>query len=1188
MAETYISLIKATNWVDLSPEHTQLRQTLESDIANTCCGNEYRQPIMLQGAFGIGKTTTLNYLFHYAWEVLKVPTFHILLSDLVEIIKTTAKDQGVEQIQNEDLGRIIKSAIDDQIEKLKNSDWTSLTNVMFPDFISLDEEHPLTLNEYLKGFNPVEIDACIDDQTKQILSNGFTQDVIKEAINSQNVPLLLIDEFESKFTELKRVVTSSGGGILRALFDQVVSNKPFYLIIGNGPGSAYEISKEQGTEESTDNEAASERRLKSLQIPFPTVSLLQDKLLRNEPKGYANFIWWTSRCRPGQIKRLHDTIDYQVYSKLAFHDFITKSIFSKPIDGTGNDAVKYLKTEYFNNIDSQLWTMLSTWLLNFEPCKLTVTRDYRNALMSCPDTFFVSDETVHIDKISVCLQKDICKYLKEKQDKGMYVRVDYLKNLHKYFCYVLGACSNSNGEIAFKTPNKRYEESFANSFAIPLLEIVYDLISQYEDDNDSSFKQTKDFILDCIKWTETAIEERDLNLKYDETFQLFDYNNCTLRDKDEVNIQFSLSAIRQIIEQPIGDPRLKYKDISLDILLPNVNLNSASIIYAEKQNCKIIFVPILDEGKMQTYLKRVKQYVDNNKLRLLHHGKETMKIVFLGHYDDKDLFADSLIKTTSGDLTPLGKMNKLEVDSYDEYNFKFGGKTCDFIDSIVKISIIGVAKGEIKTSNSDCSYDIEEAMRTIGSSVWSTRKEERRTIEHYSKLVTEGENCTIDTICKNSKSHFMSSMESLICPLSRYNSSLDFDLLSLFDENTMTYESLSRFVSMMYIVEHAQKIEEVSPNLVELLKLVGVRSSKLYFEPRVDESAVHQSYHLDEIYNILRDKEKTQFLLKHIDTESDFYSAINDFTSMIADEKVASNITHGYIKFLKNDISGHWIGEYNSVMSNYSATEGDILMRLSYAFAVSKSVDYSKLRQETVSRIDAALQHIQTKRTELVESIAELKDDLFPVGSRGNGDPLAGYMQVLQHVIALCKLIKTELSTDTDSLSTYLILETLTWRIENMKTSMNTLCGQLKDIADRISRKRDEIRSKYQVPVDALLKDKLVALLVNETDPIGTIKPPFDNDIFWRKYAWKVGSSDKLKYVLFDKNPSPNDKEAHFKIEEVDVIRKSIESIYVDLCNSAFKPIHELCIEKVNQVQAYKTMQEYVTNLINNPHNDTN
>ena len=1188
MAETYISLIKATNWVDLSPEHTQLRNTLEDDIANTCCGNEYRQPIMLQGAFGIGKTTTLNYLFHYAWEVLRVPTFHILLSDLVEIIKTTAKQNNVEQIQNEELGRIIKKVIDEQIEKLKNEDWATLTKVMFPDFMSLDDENPLTLEEYLKGFAPVEIDADLDEETKRLLSVGFTEEVIKTAINSNHVPLLLIDEFESKFTELKRVVTSSGGGILRALFDQVVSNKPFYLIIGNGPGSAYEISKEQGTEENTDNEAASERRLKSLQIPFPTVSLLQEKLLRDEPKGYANFIWWTSRCRPGQIKRLHDAIDYHVYSKLPFHDFITKSIFSKPIDGSGNDAVKYLKTEYFNNIDSQLWPLLSNWLLNFEPYKLSVTRDYRNALMSCPDTFFVSDETVQIDKIAVCLQKDISKYLKEQQDNGLYVRVDYLKNLHKYFCYVLIACSNSNGEIAFKTPNKRYEESFANAFVTPLLEIVYDLISQYEDDNDISFKQTKDFILDCIKWTENAIEDRELNLKYDETFQLFDYNNCTLRDKDEVNIQFSLNTIRQIIEQPIGDPRLKYKDISLDILLPEVNFNNGTIVYAKKQDCQIVFVPILDDEKIQSYLKRIKQYVDNKKEYLLHHGKETMKIVFLGHYDEREHFADTLLKNNLGELSPLGKMNKLEVDLYEEYNFKFGGKSCDFIDSIVKITIIGVMKGELKNALSDNSYDIEEAMRTIGSSLWSSRKEERRTIEHYSKLVTEGENCTIDTICKNSKAHFVSAMENMICPLNRYNSNLDFDLYSLFDENTITYDSLSRYVCLMYIVEHANKIEEVSPTLLELLKLVGVRSSKLYFEPSVEDSAVHLSYHLDQIYSILRDKEKTQYLLKHIDTNSDFYTSIKDFSSMMVDDKISSNLTHGYIKFLKYEISGHWIGEYNSVMSSYSATEGDILMRLSYAFAVSKLVDYKKLKQETINRIDSALQHIQTKRTEIVESVAEIKDDLFPVGSRSYGEPLAGYMQVLQSVIGLCKLIKTELATDQDSLSTYLILETLTWRVENMRTPMNTLCGQLKDIADRISRKRDEIRSKYQVPVDELLKDKIVSLLVNETEPIGTIKPPFDNDILWRKYAWKVGASDKLKYVLFDKNPSPKDKEAYFKVEEVDVIKKSIESIYDDLCNSAFKPIHDLCIEKVNQVQAYKTMQEYVTNLINNVSDDTN
>ena len=149
MAETYISQIKSTEWVDLSNEHKRIRTTLEHVIENTCCSNGYSQPIMLQGAFGIGKTATLNYLFHYAWEVLKVPTFHLLLSDLVDIIKEVAKQQGVDQIQNEDLGLIIKNTIDNQIQKLKNEDWSNLTNVMFPEFTSMDIEHPLVLETYL-------------------------------------------------------------------------------------------------------------------------------------------------------------------------------------------------------------------------------------------------------------------------------------------------------------------------------------------------------------------------------------------------------------------------------------------------------------------------------------------------------------------------------------------------------------------------------------------------------------------------------------------------------------------------------------------------------------------------------------------------------------------------------------------------------------------------------------------------------------------------------------------------------------------------------------------------------------------------------------------------------------------------------------------------------------------------------
>lgn len=1185
MADTYISLIKATKWVDLSDEHKQLRASLENDIATTCCGKEYNQPIMLQGAFGIGKTTTLNYLFHYAWEVLKVPTFHILLSDLVEVVKNAAVEQGVEKIQNELLVKIIKNVLDGQINKLKTEDWSKLTNLWFPDFTSMDEDTPLSLDDYLLDFAPVKIDADIDEDTKKAFSKGFTKEVILEAINSSNKPLLLIDEFESRFTDLKNVLTSSGGGILRALFDQVVSSKPFYLIIGNGPGSAYEISKEQGNEDSTDNETAGNRRLKPRQIPFPTIKLLQQKFMHDEPKGYVNFVWWVSRCRPGQIQRLHDSLDYVNCSKLDFSDFITKPIFSEPIDGTGNDAVKYLKTEYFNKIDSRLWKHMGEWLLNFGPCTYKITRDDREALMSCPDTFFVSEDLVEADKILVALQKDLSRYLKEKQDSGFYPRVDYLKNIHKYFSYVLSACSDEDGNVIFKTPNKRFEESFANAFAIPLFEIVYDLISQYEDDNDTGFKQTKDFVLDCIKWTEKAIDNRDLNLKFDETFRLYEDCYCNLRPDSEVHIQFSLNAVRNMIEQPVGDPRLKYKDIALENLLSEIPMSKAGIVLAHKNNCKILFVPQFEEDRMSSYIVRVKQYVVSNMPNLLHRGKDTMKIVFLGNYDGIEDLRKELLTEANEELSPIGIMNKLSIDTFDSYNFNFGSRTCDFIDSIVKITIIDSYKTELSNMSSDNSYDIESSIHEIGASKW-IRKEDRRTIEHYSKLVLEGDNSTVSTIEKDAKNRFMSSMEQLICPVDRYNDYSNFDLSTLFDENTQTYEPLSKFVCLLYIIEHAGN-ESVSPSLLEFLRIVGLRSSKLYFEPRTEDSAVHQSYHLDEILKILNDKERTCSLLKNVDVSSDFYNRISAFTTMLVDENLNSKLPHSFIKFIREDISNHWISEYNSVMSNYSSSEGDILIRMAYAIAVSKLVNYEQLRKETEERLSLASQYIQEKRTQIIDSLSDFKEDLFPVGTRRSGDPLAGYMQIIQSVLNLCRLIKKELVEDGASLSTYLLLETVSWRIENMKTSINTLCSQVVDLSNRLTQKRENIRAKYQVPIDDMLKDKLVSLLVNESEPIGNIKPPFDKDILWRKYAWKIGALDKIKYILFDMNPSPKDTAGYFKLEDIESIKKSIESIYSEMVNDCFIPIQDLCSEKCNEIDSYQKMLNYVSNLINNVQDDS-
>ena len=115
----YIPLIKRTEWIDLSNEHKRLRETVEKDLREGCCENGNIQPIMLQGAFGIGKTTTLYYLFHYCWEILKAPAFYMPLAKIVDEVKKVAETLESRKVENHRLCLIIKKMIDEQMGKLK-------------------------------------------------------------------------------------------------------------------------------------------------------------------------------------------------------------------------------------------------------------------------------------------------------------------------------------------------------------------------------------------------------------------------------------------------------------------------------------------------------------------------------------------------------------------------------------------------------------------------------------------------------------------------------------------------------------------------------------------------------------------------------------------------------------------------------------------------------------------------------------------------------------------------------------------------------------------------------------------------------------------------------------------------------------------------------------------------------------
>jgi len=91
-------------------------------------------PIMVKGAFGIGKTATLHYMFHYAWAELRVPAFFVNLEDIVVEIKKHLSNNDLVKLPNKDVSKMIGDLLSKQIDILKtsNPDEINGNQIYFP------------------------------------------------------------------------------------------------------------------------------------------------------------------------------------------------------------------------------------------------------------------------------------------------------------------------------------------------------------------------------------------------------------------------------------------------------------------------------------------------------------------------------------------------------------------------------------------------------------------------------------------------------------------------------------------------------------------------------------------------------------------------------------------------------------------------------------------------------------------------------------------------------------------------------------------------------------------------------------------------------------------------------------------------------------------------------------------------
>ena len=1097
----YIPLVKQTKWIDLSNEHKRLREEVEKDLRKGCCEKGNIQPIMLQGAFGIGKTNTLYYIFHYCWEVLQTPALYLPLAKIVDEVKKEAKSNDSGKVENNRLSLILKKMIDEQINLLKSDNYDEVFNVDFPEFQSGDENVNLSLTDYLKDFEPVTVvlDEKEENPFKDIV---FNKDVINIAISSGNVPVLLVDEFESKFYELKKIVASSGGGILRELFDQIVQTRPFQLVIGNGPASGYEVAKDKGGD--ADSETAANRRLKTIPIPFPASALLKRRFMEGCANGYVNFIWWMSRCRPGHVQKLHDNVKYDMLSGYKSSEFITQSIFNEPID-EGGEEVTYLKTSFFETIDSHLFPIVKDLLLDFEPRELTMEKDYIDAFKDEINAkcFYCSDETINVEKeLCPALKDDLSIFLdKCKNSDAKYLDINYYTHLNKYFSYILDACADKNGKIAFNSPYKYAEEALADSFLIPLLELTYDFVSQYEDSEAPAIKEVRDFLLDCIKHVEHSKEEEQIADDFPELSNLFDGFKANKSKGEEFYIQFSLRALREIFEQPIGSPILRYRGMSLEQKLETIDFQKTVLLTDSYDNQMIVFVPNLEEDKQDAYISRLEMYIKSVEKDLHENARKTLHIVYLQESEKIDLLKNRITRV-GDELLPIAKYKKIVFELFDDYKFNFGRQIQDFVDSVAKIVIAGCACDDLYSLNG-LTYEVRDVITKIKDSSWTPQKEIRRTIEHYEKLVCEGDNAILKAVKSKSLIDYEDALSKAICDASDYEDNVPCDFTKVIDGKIT--DARSKCIALLYVLEKAGKTDNVNNSMVELLRKVGTQGA-LHFAPNEDK--VLQSLHFDQLKTALSDSEEIKDILGKYNGDDRFIQNLFAFAGSMVKETVATNIEALYA-FMNDSFDNHWIATYSDKMK-YNCPKAEILIKLLYLSNYVSKIDSAKLRESLIANLTAKGAELNATRATLSESINEILTLLYTQKPQRDNDsqPFFGYLQKLSDVGKLFEDCQRVLREESDSIAALCVINSVYSRLVDIIDSVKILSTQTTTIKNSLSGFEQSIKRLYQSPINEIYEDKLAAKLINMKSPDAS-KNGFRG--YNEDYCW-ASTRNTLKY----------------------------------------------------------------------------
>ena len=1149
--------IKNSEWIDLSSGHEQVRKSLEKNIENSCVNKMATSPTMVKGAFRIGKTALLSYLFHYSWTTLSVPAFLIDLDDIIIKAKEyLIKNSFLEKIPNKDLNTIVEDILSEQIELLKgNLDNIENNKLYFPDFKNG------SINEYLNGFSPAILHRRINGNYEDHNLSMFNLDVIHKGVSSNNKYLLLIDEFEAKYHELNSLMEESGGGALREFFTNVSSSESmYYCIIGNGPASGYELHS--GINYNKTSNSAEQGRLHIKQIQMPTVSSLSKTFLSGFKKEYINLIWWLSRSRAGQIKKLKS--DLQPYEELKSHNYITfitenDKVFNEPIDDFGEKNVTFLKTDIFEHLPIKMKNYVKDFLVDLGPNTLDVTtEDSKNLFGEYKEYFYASGELTHKDDIIQQLQNDIQSIKKAT----MYSQINF-DVIHKYFELILSSLSDKEGRLVFGVINKKNVDKYLSEiFLTPLFGTLYDFITIYEDEHDSEVKLILNFIQELIHKSES----KDLDVIFSNCYDLFEEGSVKLKRKDEIFIQLNLHTIREAIEQPIGSPKLPYKSESLENKIAEVSSINKIFNWTIKQNEEIIIIPnYSDENLLQSYLETLTEYFENNwndDKNYFGNGKLITNIVYLEKNELVDEFKMWLCFNDDKEKLP-SRLRRLELKHIEDYKIHDSLRMSDYISSLVKIATVGLFQGDISEnrlkhySEEDSPIiRIDEIINLILEGSWTESKQTRRTIEYYRDLLIGGDNSVFNKIINIAKNAYLKSVAEFIKEDSLHDHSYSITLSD--SDHLQTIEgSLATKNFISYLLGNNKETDfEDTINFIE-----KISSQELYPSSREhDLTLPHINYFLNKKHKDKIEKFVTDFSMDDRESKGinryiklvasyDDVNNIDEFLELLSEESLIVNSYFEYLKFSSNK-SYYLKGLYFRQLAS-NLEKGDY-------------VDKLQEKLDDKMNILGDLSRTLLEEYEDLKELYDLNNDII------KEEDIDNYYT---------KIISPYLSgLNEDSSIPYIIVGNYINNAIDIKIKkIQFFLNQIKKLNEIIKPKSDEIK-QVQSEINKLydIESGLLARLFKDKYP----KPRNDNFLYKTIFLQSIKNTDGGEH--FDKIFKPEystNRKYHIEGEYLNNLKNVIENSSNDKKKVMYKILNELKII-TNGFNETETLENNIYNLL--------